>query len=257
MKRFIFSAASALMLALTAHALAQTPITGTWSIEPARTPGQMHFDTQTDANGSSHNESSHDVAIRSLGLSDVQLHSPGNHVTFTLAHEAGSFVCQGWLANAKGGGTFVFTASSSYLSKMRDRGYADIPPNDQMAAAQLDLTVAYVDSLASAGYPHLPFETLIPFRALNVNDAYIRSMRAAFGGAAIDSDQLIPMRALGVTPAFLQQMHAAGLAVTTPAEAVQMRALGIDVAYLKRVQAHGFPNPSVEQLVRLKATNVI
>jgi hypothetical protein len=288
MKARLCSIALALITALAAQtAMAQSTAAGTWSIEPSDTAGKVRFDVRTDGSGEGyHNESSSDVETQSLGLSSQQLSSGGNHVTFTLAREAGSFACEGWISNGKGGGTYVFTASSTYLSKMHDLGYDDISARKQMTAAMIDLTTGYVDSIAKAGYPHLPFDKLVAFRALKIDETFVRSMRSLFGNSGVDSEQIVALRALGVTGTYVEQMRAAGFAVPTARDAVQLRALHvdsayvrelaaagyshlsseqliqlralhIDAAYIKRVQAHGFPNPTVEQLVRLKAMNVI
>ena len=282
------AAGLALFCALAmAEASAQSTASGTWSIVPSRTAGQVRFDIrQDDANSGSHDENSEDVDVSALGLSRAQLESSGNRVTFTVAREAGSFTCEGWLSGGKGGGTFDFTPSATYLVKMRALGYGDISPHQEITAAMIDLTTAYVGSIERAGYAHLPFEKLIGFRALGVDEAFVQSMRAEFANADIDAENMIALRALQVNADYINQMRAAGNAVATPGNAIslralhvdsayvkelaaagyshvtseqliQLRALHIDAAYIKRVEAHGIPHPTLEDLVRLKAMNII
>lgn len=284
----ITAAGFALLLALSARAVSaqSTPIAGTWSIEPAATPGTIQFEIRTKDDGNFHVSSSFDSSTQALGLSTAQLQSRGNHVVFTLAREAGSFACEGWLSDGKGGGTFTFAPSANYLVNMRSRGYDSISAHDQMVAALLDITSGYVDAIAAAGYPHLPFDKLVAFRALRIDAAYVRAMRAAFPSSGGDVQQIIALRALRVTDSYVTEMRNAGFAIETAQEAVklralridaayvrdmtavgypnlsseqfvQLRALGIDATYVKRVKAHGFPHPTVEQLIRLKSMNVI
>ncbi|HEY1656158.1 MAG TPA: hypothetical protein VGF86_13700 [Candidatus Tumulicola sp.] len=130
------------------------------------------------------------------------------------------------MANGSGGGTFVFSPSSAYLSTMRAHGYA-LSPRQQMTAATLDITTAFVDGIAAAGFAHLSFEKLVSFRALGIDETYIRSIRSTFGGS-IDAEKML-----------------------------SLKALGIDSPYIKRVQAHGFSNLTVDQIISLKALNVI
>jgi hypothetical protein len=52
-------------------------------------------------------------------------------------------------------------------------------------------------------------------------------------------------------------MAAAGYPYLTLEEIVELRALHIDGTYITRVRTRGYRNPTVEQLVRLKAMNVI
>lgn len=286
--RFAIAVAAALLLLGTIPVAAQpAPISGTWSLESADTPGKVNVEFHSpDRDGKESVHSSFDVSAQDLGISAPELASPGNDVAFTWVREAGSFACKGWLSRGKGGGTFVFTPNAEYLAKMRALGYEAITPRDQMVAALLDITTGYIGALAAAGYPHLPFHTLVAFRALKIDDAYVRAMRSALNAAGLSPDQIISLRALRVTPEYLAEMRAAGFAVDTAQDAVRLRALkidaayvrsmaavgyphlsadelvrlralGIDAAYVKRVQAHGFANPSVDQLVRLKAMNVI
>jgi hypothetical protein len=264
-----------------------TTITGTWSAERSDTPGKLHVEfSSDDGGGKSHVDSSFDQDGARFGVTQAQLDSAGTHVAFTFAREAGSFACEGWIAHGQGGGPFTFSPSAAYAADMRARGYGGLTARDQMVAAVLDIRTGYVDAIASAGYPHLPFEKLIAFRAMKIDESYARAMRAAFPNGALDADQLISLRALQVTPEYLAQMRAAGIAIGGAEEAVQLRALKvdpdyvrslaavgyahltteqlvrlralrIDAAYVKRVQAHGFNNLSVDQLVRLKAMHVI
>lgn len=274
-------------LALLAAAASLPSMSGTWSLEPAATAGKVNIQLRsTDQSGKEDIQSSFDVSTQDLGLAAVQLASQRGDVAFTWAREAGSFACKGWLSEGKGGGTFVFTPSSEYLAKMHAAGYDLATPRDQMIAAILDINTGYVAAIAAAGYPRLPFQKLIAFRALKIDDVYVRAMRAAFGSAGLGPEQIISLQALRVTPEYIADMRAAGVAIDTSQDAIRMRALkvdaayvrsmaavgfthlssdelvrlralGIDATYVKRVQAHGFANPTVDQLVRLKAMNVI
>lgn len=226
MRASLWAAGCALAIALVPHlAAAQATLSGTWSIAPSRHSGEVRFELRADSAGN-HDESSFDISPQQLGISDEQLRSAGGRISFTFAREAGSFACEGSMAKGSGGGAFAFSPSTAYLSTMRAHGYT-LDPHQQMTAATLDLTTAYVDGIASAGFAHLSFEQLVSFRALRIDEAYIRSVRATFGGP-IDAEKML-----------------------------SLKALGIDSAYIKRVQAHGFANLTVDQLISLKALNVI
>jgi hypothetical protein len=60
-----------------------------------------------------------------------------------------------------------------------------------------------------------------------------------------------------VTGDFVRSLRDAGVAITRPDEAVQLRALGIDRDCVRRVEAHGIVHPSIDQLVKLKALNIV
>lgn len=258
MTRAVAILSALLMAAIAGTAWAAAPITGTWSLEPSATPGAVHFTIRTqDSNGGSHVSSSFSITAAELGLSQAQLHSAGTHATFTLSREAGSIACDGWIANGNGGGPFTFSPSAAYASAMRSLGIAPLPAQDQLVGAVLDISTAYVRSMAVAGYPHLSFATLTTFRALKIDETYAREMRAAFGANGLPASQLTPLKALNVTPEYLADMQSTGVPIATANEAIRLKALQIDGAYVKRVEAHGIAHPTIDQLVRLKAMNII
>ncbi|MBV8721875.1 MAG: hypothetical protein JO277_06980 [Candidatus Eremiobacteraeota bacterium] len=229
-------------------------LNGSWALSPSSVPGDVHLELRID-DAEHHGSSSRDVAPSSLGLTPAQLEN-GRHVTFSIVRDAGTFACDGWLAQGRGGGSMTFAPSAAFERAMNERDY-DVTAQQQATAAMLDLSIAYVDAMASAGYPHLSFDKLVAFRALGIDDAYVRSLRSFFGSAEIDADQTISLRALRVDGAYLRDLSASGLPKVTPAQAIQLRALGIDAAYVQRVKAHGFPHPTVEDLVRLKAMKIV
>jgi hypothetical protein len=258
-------------------------LSGSWSISPSSVPGYVHLGLRIE-DGTSHHESDHDVTPSSIGLTQQQLDS-GHRVTFSIARDAGTFACDGWLSQSKGGGSLVFSPSPAFERGMNDRGY-DVTPDQQATAAMLDLSLTYIDTIAAAGFKNLPFEKLVAFRALNIDDAYARAMRTLFGDDNVDADQLIALKALGVTQEYVSAMRAAGTTVATARQAVQLRALKvdpqyvrdmaaagyphltpnqlvqlrameIDAAYVQRVKDHGFPHPSIDDLVRMKAMKII
>jgi len=288
MRRVVESLAALVLLVqlgLTA-ATAAAGASGTWSIETLRDGGASLTLSSTASGARGASVNSHDVDVAGLGISRAFSAAGQSSVAFTLAREAGSIVCSGTAGNAAASGTFVFTPSEQFVTKMRERGYPGLSGQDLLRAATLDVTTAFVDGIFAAGYSHLPFEKLIVFRALGIDETYLRAMHQAFAGVALGADDLLPLRALGVTAHYVQDMRAAGLSVTEPQVAiraralkidvdyvrdlsaagygrlpfedlVRLRALGIDGAYIKRVQAHGFPHPAIEELIRLKALNVI
>ena len=258
-------------------------INGTWAISPSSVPGDVHLELRID-DVEHQGSSSHDVSASSLRLSQQQLHS-GHHVKFSIVRDAGTFACEGTLLGGKGGGAMTFEPSASYEHAMNDRGY-DLSGDQQATAGMLDLSLSYVDSIADAGFPHLPFEKLVAFRALGIDESYARSMRRLFGEDGVDAEQLIALRALGVDDRYVDDLRAAGSTVSNPRQAVQLRAmhvdaayvrdlanagyphlspnelvqlraLDIDAAYVERVKAHGFPHPTIDELVRMKALKII
>ena len=232
-----------------------TVLHGSWSITPSSTPGLINLTMMMDRDAGHQRSSSHDVTPQSIGLTAQELQS-SNHVNFSIVRDAGTFACEGSVVASRGGGAMTFTSSPSFEHAMNERGY-DVSANDEVTAAMLDISVAYVDAIASAGFPHLPFERLVAFRALNIDPEYVRSMRSLLGEGLRDPEQIISMRALNVTTAYVTELANVGYGHLSSQDLIKLRALGIDAAYVQRVKAHGFPHPSIEDLVRMKALNII
>jgi hypothetical protein len=199
-----------------------------------------------------------EIDLAALGLTSSQLNSSTlRPLTFTLAREAGSFACTGSAGLGRGGGDYVFTPNETFLGKMRERGYAGLTSDQQLRAAVVDVTVGFVDRIAAAGYGRLAYDKLVAFRAIGVDDDYIRAIRMLLSGPLVSASDMIALRALNVDVAYLSALASVGYPHVSTQEAVQLRALGIDAAYIKRVATHGFSHLPIEQLVRLKALNVI
>lgn len=231
-------------------------LTGTWSVTPAAVSGKFFFElTIADPQGHDHSRSGSDYAPSSIGLTPQQLSGSGHHVAFTIARDAGSFACDGWVANGRGGGSVTFAPSAAFISKMNARGYD--PTDDQIASAAIvDVSNAYIDGLASAGVEKPSFDDLISLRALRVDGSYVNDLHAV-GINVTAPSELIQLKALQVDAAYVKTLAAVGYTNLSSRQLVQLRALKIDAAFVRKVQAHGIAHPTVEDLVRLKSLNVI
>lgn len=246
---------SALALAVNGAAAAANSA-GNWSVTPAAAPGMYYFElTVEDPDGHDHSRSGSDYAPSSIGLTAQQLSGAGHHVAFTIARDAGTFACDGWVANGRGGGSVTFVPSAAFISSMNARGY-DPTDGQIVSAAIVDVSNAYIDGLVSAGVEKPAFEDLIAMRALKVDGRYVSDLHSA-GIDVTAPRELIQLKALEVDAAYVKALAAVGYTNLSSRQLVQLRALKIDAAFVRRVQAHGIAHPTVEDLVRLKSLNVI
>ena|SRR5579872_1098995 len=246
----------ALVAALPLTAAAQQQISGSWSLTSIPNSQTVRLELRTEnPSGGYHDQSSEDVSLRDLHLTQTQLQSSGGRAAFALDREAGTVSFEGWLQQGQGGGRFTFEPSSQYIGAMQQRGYTIDEPRKVLTAALLDVSTAFVDQMNAAGVGHLTYNQLIPFRALRIDVPYVRQMRSTFGD--VDAQQLIPLRALNVDGSYLQEMASVGYAHLEARQAIELRALGIDADFVRRLQAHGFHNLTVEKLVQAKALGVL
>jgi hypothetical protein len=273
-------------LALMPANAAET-LTGSWSIQPQSRPERVDFLVRIEDNDRhSTDETSTDFDLAELGLNDASLRTDGSKITIALARDGGSIAGSGIVTHGTASGSFVFTPSAAYRTAMRERGYPGLSARDQLRATMENISLAFVDEIASAGYRQLPFDELLAFRGLRIDGAYIAAARATFPSSTLDANLLVQLAALRVTQAFVTEFRAEGFAVERPADAVQLRAmnidrgfvhdlaaagfahlslgeliqlraLGIDGTYIKRVESHGIARPTVDQLMRLRAMNIV
>jgi predicted metallopeptidase len=232
--------------------LAQTATSGTWTLSPSRQAGSVRLQLSFHEL-SSDNSDSMDLPPASLGLTPADLASPGKDVQFRLVREAGTFTCNGRLASGKGGGDVSFAPDAAFRDKMRMLGY-DISPRQQLTAALIDITTGYVAELKNAGFANIPFETLVPLRAMQVDGAYAASMRSLFPD--VTANQLIPLRAMKVSAAYIAEMRSSGVSVKTSQAAISLEAMHVDPAYVKSIAALGYNHLSTDDLVRLRAMHI-
>jgi hypothetical protein len=242
----------ALAVGASAHARADSPVTGGWSL--ATVASQLRLEISwSNADGTSHDNSSVTVDPAALGIGPA-LASSGQHIRFTLHREAGDFTMEGWVGNQQGGGTYTFEPNAAFFDALRARGFTISQPQDEVAAAELDVTLEFVDDVRRAGV-NPEFHDLLAFRALGVDGAYIRDM-AAVGFAHLEPHQLIEMRALHIDRAYVEAMRAQGVADLDAHSVVELKALHIDGGYLQELAANGYPHLTARDYVQLKALRI-
>ena len=226
---------------------------GTWTISPSYDSNHVSLELRTEG-AAYHDESSNNVALSDLGLTQAQLNSPGARASFGLHRDAGAFAFDGWLQQGTGSGHFTFSPDPRYEEELRARGYTVDEPRKLMTAGLIDLSIPYIDQIRNAGFKDLTFNNLVAFRALRVDAPYIDSMRRHFSD--LDAETVISLRALNVTDDYIGSMKSEGLAPATAHDAIELRALRVDSAYVKEMASVGYDHLSAHDLVQLRALRV-
>ena len=125
LSRIVVPAVAAAALVFGAFlASAETPLTGTWSIEPAREPGLVRLEMRRRS-GHSDWSSGETVPIASLvGLAPSVLSGGSSPVRFEIRRDAGNFRFDGSVRDGEGAGHFDFEGNSEYVRAMETMGYA-------------------------------------------------------------------------------------------------------------------------------------
>jgi hypothetical protein len=186
-------------------------------------------------------------------------------VKFSLVREAGTIDCEGTFANGKGSGTFLFTASQSFVDAMRSRGFDfekseekyndDSTENRLFAATTLNVTTALADDLLSANFGKLDVGDLFKAAIFKVDSKFMREMKDS-GFQGLTFEDLVKARIFKIDGAYLRELATSGFENEPFENVVKMRIFKITPEFITGVRNEGFSNITIEQLVKMKIFNI-
>ena len=208
-------------------------LTGTWEVHLSRDPGRVQLTVRRG--NSSHG--------RTMALADLErlagtTLASASTVHFPIRREAGTFNIDGTCRNSACAGTFVFEPSATFGAELAKRGIGQPTPQDQFYLAVSDIGIAYLDTLAAAGYATPDLRTLVRAAQHGVDGGYVKEM-AALGYRLGTVDVLVRLRDHGVDPEYVRGMSANGLAKLSADDLVRARDHGVDPEYIRGMQSLG------------------
>lgn len=177
--------------------------------------------------------------------------------TFTLAREAGTMSFTGKFEGERGMGTYKFTPNAAYGEAMRKEGVELKKDSDFIIFFIVNLKQSYVQMLKKNGYYNLDKDQLIPLAALDINEAYITSIKQAIPD--IDLDNLIPFKSLDIDKAFIEEIRKAGYKDVSASNIIALKSQGIDGKYITDVRnSSGAENnkDADEDVIAFKSLNI-
>jgi beta-lactamase regulating signal transducer with metallopeptidase domain len=220
--------------------------TGTWDVHLSSDPGQVQLTVR----------SGHSTHGRTMALADLErlagtTLASASTVHFPIRREAGTFTIDGTCRNSACAGTFVFEPSATFGAELAKRGIGRPTPQDQFYLAVADIGIAYLDTLAAAGYATPDLRTLVRAAQHGVDGAYVKEM-AALGYRLGTVDPLIRLRDHGVDPEYVRGMAENGLAKLSANDLVRGRDHGVDPDYVHDLAALGFGGLGLDALVEAR-----
>lgn len=186
-----------------------------------------------------HSNSSHTFQLREL--SGIPRDKQGD---FTLTREAGTMNFNGKFEGDKGMGTYKFTANKDYSTAMNKEGLDIKKDNDLMVFFLINIKVSYVQMLKKNGFNNLDKDQVIPLAALDVNEAYITSIKKAIPD--IDLENLVPFKSLGIDKAFIEEIRSSGYKNVSPSNIIALKSQGIDGKYINDFRSSGKKSDNAE-----------
>jgi hypothetical protein len=242
-----------LTVAANVSVLSAQTRTGEWTLGRSEKQGKVRFSLQSSTDGDHFNTSSD---WNTSDLRGIDWSTSGKHdVHFTIARDAGSIECEGFLKNGEGAGLFTFNPNSRYSSDMQSLGFTGVSADKQLAFAIHDVSLAFARQMKSMGIQGLDTDKLLAFRIFGVDAALLNDLRAA-GLNSNDADKLIAFRIHGVSPKFVNDLRAAGLNVTDSDKLIAFRIHGVSPEYVREVHRLGYSHPDPDQLIAMRIHGV-
>jgi uncharacterized protein (UPF0335 family) len=255
---FVFAIAHSSGKASGLHAApAQNTLTGQWTAEMSRSkPGEIQMTYHRNSETGGFNMMGGTVALGELqGLTTEAAFSTRANVNFNVVRQAGTFACEGYFREGKGAGFWTFTPSQSFVSAMRDRGYADLTNEDLLRAALHKLSTNVVDELKSVGYERLEFKQLLRAASHNVTPEFIREMQSN-GYQGLSMEELVRARNHDIDSRYIREARAMGFDKQPLEKLIRLRNHNITPEFINRMRTAGFDHLSIEQLIRLRNHNI-
>lgn len=149
---------------------------------------------------------------------------------FTLKREAGTMHFTGKFEGDRGMGTYKFSADKDYRTTMSKEGVDLKNDEDFLVFFMINVKVSYVQMLKKNGYNDLDKDQIIPLAALDVNEAYIASIKKAIPD--IDLDNLVPFKSLGIDKTFIEEIKNSGYKDVSASNIIALKSQGIDAKYI-------------------------
>jgi hypothetical protein len=241
------------LFAVTLHAAtAQSTVPGTWQIRATERPGVVQLTLRSRA-GAPDSEAwmfSQPVGVERLGISPAQVRSANHALAFSIQRDAGTFRCEGSLGRGAGSGDATFIPNAGYLAALRQRGYAVRTARDEVMPALLNVTLAYADGLAAAGYTPMTVAQLADLKTAGVTPEYARAIRAEIHNAG--PSDAITLRELAVSPAYVGALRSAGAPIASAQDVMSLKEAGVDAAFVKRLSARGGGPLTIDRILMMK-----
>jgi hypothetical protein len=234
---------AAVLVLIGASGAQMQSVAGTWVLERSGYSHQWELQLSSDENTNT-----------MQWHQTMPIAGPPSSADFSIRREAGTFHFTGTLGSRGGSGQFTFTPNDAFASGLAARKLKTRDSHELMAAASIDLTLAYIDSIRAAGYPDLSFDNLLAFRAVGVTPQSISESRSLFG--QLPAGEVISTAALHVTPAYVQELRSMGIGPVTAERAVTFKALHIDKGYIAELARLGYAHMDPQDIVSFKAMHI-
>jgi hypothetical protein len=128
-------------------------------------------------------------------------------------------------------------------------------PDNIVAIKALDVNPAYIQSLKEVGYGNLSSSDLISMKSLGVTADYIKGLQSQ-GFKDLSPSDIISMKSQDITGDYAKGFAKVGYTNIDANELITLKALNITPEYIKSFQDAGYKDISIEDVITLKSQNI-
>ncbi|MBV8580138.1 MAG: hypothetical protein JOZ86_05835 [Candidatus Eremiobacteraeota bacterium] len=148
------------------------------------------------------------TALRGITAGDLNA-APGGEWRFEVPRDAGTLVCEGFVGNGRGKGTFDVVPSAAFQHELARRGIRDATSDEMMELIVDDFKTSTLDAIAAGGFTDISPAGLVTIGEHGVTTDYL----AGFKNVALRPKTLAGLALLhdhGVNAAYAQALAATG-----------------------------------------------
>jgi hypothetical protein len=152
---------------------------------------------------------------------------------------------------------------ADYIESLKQNGFARLAIHELIPLKALGVDGDYIKEIRKAGYPNITANQLVTFKSQGINAKYIDEMRVAAKKEGKpdprenDSpEEIISFKALNVDQAYIRSLKEVGYDNLSNGDLVAMKSLGITAEYIKNLHSQGYKNISASDLIPIKAQNI-
>jgi hypothetical protein len=163
-------------------------------------------------------------------------------------------------------GAAALKVDEPYIRFWKQSGFPSISINDLVSGKALGIDAAYVNEVKKAGYTHLTFNQLVSFKAQGISGNYLAKVNGAQKqiksnatikhSETIPAEDIISFKALNVDQSYINSLKQAGYDHLPQGKLTSMKAVGVDAAFINSLKAAGYKNVSADDLISTKSMGI-
>jgi hypothetical protein len=152
---------------------------------------------------------------------------------------------------------------ADFIQSLKRNGFTGLGVHELISLKALNIDEDYIQDIRKAGFTNITSNQLVTFKAQGIDGKYITEMRDAAKKEGKpdpieqgNPDDLVSIKALNIDPAYIRSLKDVGYGNLDNSDLVAMKAQGITAEYIKNLKEMGFKDLSASDIISIKAQNI-